>query len=177
MCRKHDVQMVVGMLERSEGRLYDSALFINECGDILLKYRRINPQWHSPQAPDQYAEGADLTTAPSRLGTIALVICGDMFDAAVVEKIEAADPDYLLVPMSRSYSRYTPQWWNNEEKGFYTRQVGHIGIPALLVNSFETGARWPAFGGAMIVASDGQILEETPTGEPSMLVTELAAHT
>ena len=51
----------------------------------------------------------------------------------------------------------------------YLRQVDEIGIMSFLVNSFESEARWPSFGGSLVISSDGQILAETRTGEPSFL--------
>ena len=96
-----------------------------------------------------------------------------MFDDAVVAMIQSAKPDYLIVPLSRSAKDYSPNWWEQGEKWDYVRQVAKIGVTSFLINSFETEAKWPSFGGALVVSSEGQIIGETRTGQASMLICEV----
>jgi len=174
LAKEYNLCISAGLLEREDEKLYDTAVLFNDKGEIILKYRRINPKWHSPNVPkDLYVEGSELNTISTRFGVLAFAICGDMFDDSVVAKIQRAKPDYLIIPLSRSFSNYSRDWWEKEEKWVYTQQVAQMGITSFLMNSFETEGKWPSFGGSMVVSSEGQIIAETPTGEPSFLVGEI----
>lgn len=167
----HNLYIATGILERDHEQIYDTAILIDSKGEIRLKYRRINPKWHVSNAPENlYVQGTTLNTASTRFGEIAFAICGDMFDDTVVRMIQRTTPDYLIVPLSRSFADYSQDWWEKEEKWEYVRQVAEIGIVSFLVNSFESEARWPSFGGSLVVSSDGRIIAETRTGEPSFLI-------
>lgn len=174
LAKNHDVYIATGILEHDHEKLYDTALLFDNRGKIILKYRRINPQWHSPNVPKNlYMEGNTFSTASTFLGKIGFAICGDMFDDTVVVMIQSAKPDYLIVPLSRSSTNYSQDWWEREEKWAYVQQVAKIGITSFLINSFESEAKWPSFGGSLVVSSDGQIIAETQTGQPSFLISEL----
>ena len=171
LAETYDLYIATGLLERDHERLYDTAVLFDREGAIPLKYRRINPKWHGANAPKNlYVQGTILNTASTPLGEVAFAICGDMFDDGVVAMIQRAKPDYLIVPLSRSARDYSPNWWEQEEKWDYVRQVAKIGITSFLINSFETESKWPSFGGSLVVSSEGQIIGETRTGQASMLV-------
>lgn len=169
LARKYNIYIAIGLLERDGEMLYDSAVLFANSGEIILKYRRINPRWHSSKSPIFYSEGKELYAVCTPFGKLAFAICGDMFDENVVAMIRSEKPDYLIVPLSRSYGDFSVEWWNNEEKHVYAQQVADIGIKSFLINSFESGFRWPSFGGIMIVSGDGKIISETKPGAPSVL--------
>lgn len=173
LAKTHDLYIATGILEQDHEKLYDTALLFDNRGKIILKYRRINPQWHSSNVPKNlYMEGNTFNTVSTFLGEIGFAICGDMFDDTVVAMIQKAEPDYLIVPLSRSFADYSQDWWEKEEKWAYVQQVARIGITAFLVNSFESQSKWPSFGGSLVVSSDGQIIAETQIGQPSFLACE-----
>ncbi len=175
LARDHNLHIATGVLERDRGSLYDTAILFDNRGKIILKYRRINPRWHGPNVPKNlYMQGTTLDTASTSLGEITFAICGDIFDDMVVAKVQRVRPDYLIIPLSRSFAGYSQDWWDREEKWAYVRQVAKIGVTSFLVNSFESGARWPSFGGSLAVSSDGHIIAETQIGEPSFMVCELS---
>lgn len=51
LARTAELYIAIGLLEKSQGKLYDTAVLFNDKGEIILKYRRINPQWHSQNVP------------------------------------------------------------------------------------------------------------------------------
>lgn len=169
LARNYGIYIAIGLFEREGKKLYDSAVLFDNKGRIVLKYRRINPKWHSPKSLDFYSEGSELQSIHTPLGKIAFAICGDMFDEKVVAMIQNQKPDYLIVPLSRSYAEFSKEWWNNQEKHVYTQQIAKIGIMSFLINSFEFGFKWPSFGGTMVVSKDGNIIAETEPGTPSFL--------
>ncbi len=171
LAKRYGLHIAIGLLERDQGKLYDTAVLFNGDGEIILKYRRINPKWHSPNSPKNlYVEGVEFSVASTPLGKIAFAICGDMFDDTVITMIQAAEPDYLIVPLARIFADYTQDWWEEEEKWAYAQQIAKIGATSFIINSFESQARWPSFGGSLVVSSHGQIIAETQIGKPSFLV-------
>lgn len=171
LAKRYGIHIAIGLLERDQERLYDTAVLFNRDGTIILKYRRINPKWHSPNVPENlYVEGTKFSVASTPFGRIAFAICGDMFDDTVVAMIQAARPDYLIVPLARSSANYTQDWWEEEEKWEYAQQIAKIGTTSFIINSFESQIRWPSFGGSLVVSSHGRIIAETRIGEPSFLV-------
>lgn len=51
LARTAEIYIAISLLEKSQGKLYDTAVLFNDKGEIVLKYRRINPQWHGQNAP------------------------------------------------------------------------------------------------------------------------------
>jgi hypothetical protein len=86
-------------------------------------------------------------------------------------------PDWLLVPMSRSFSdgSYDQQRWDREELGQYAERVAKIGCTAIIVNSLEEQSltHWPAFGGAWVIDGAGVVRARFPVGRAGMLVAEV----
>lgn len=44
------IWLAFGLLELEGGLLYDTALLLSPNGEVRLKYRRVNPQWHGVRA-------------------------------------------------------------------------------------------------------------------------------
>lgn len=175
LSKRHSIYIAIGLLEKRDGRLFDTAVLFDDRGKIMLKYRRINPRWHGRNvSKNLYVEGTDINICSTPFGRIALAICGDIFDNEVVKRIREAKPDYLIVPMLRSFGGdcHDKEEWEKEEKRVYARQVAKIGVTALLVNAFETGEEG-GFGGSLIISQDGEITAETEIGMPSTLIAEL----
>jgi len=176
IAKNNDLYIAIGLLEREHGSLYDTALLFSNRGEIVLKYRRMNPQWHSRSAPKHlYIEGSTFATTSTPFGEIGFTICGDMFDDRVIAMIKKVGPRYLIIPMDRCFDNqtYDQKRWEKEEKWTYTRQIAKIGIISFLVNSFEPKEEGASFGGSLVVSSTGEILKETRIGQPSILFYEL----
>ncbi len=175
LAKKYNIYIAIGLLEKENIKLYDTALLFDNKGEIILKYRRINPNWHSKKvSPHLYVEGDNLNWCLTPFGKIAFLICGDMFDERVFKKVKKINPSYLIVPMSRSFGGncHNKEDWEKSEKWIYTQQVAKIGVTAFIVNAFEQGEDG-SFGGSLIVQGGGKILAETEIGKPSILIHKL----
>ncbi|MGQ9535167.1 MAG: carbon-nitrogen hydrolase family protein [bacterium] len=178
IARKYHIFIAIGLLEKDRRKIYDSAVLFNDMGEIILKYRRINHQWHSHEvSKDLYTEGKSLNTCLTPFGKIGFAICGDIFDDRVIKMIKNAKPDFLIIPMSRSFGGgcLNKKDWEKREKFAYACQIARIGVVSLLVNAFEPGPNG-SFGGALIIAHDGKIIAETKIGIPSYLYKMLPAY-
>ncbi len=96
MARKHKVAVCVGLAEKDGESLYDSALLIDDAGNIVLKHRKINLLSELMTPP--YTPGRDVGIAETRFGRIGILICADTHDPAILKRMADRQPDLVLVP-------------------------------------------------------------------------------
>jgi predicted amidohydrolase len=102
LARDNHIFLAIGLLEKNDGRIYDCALLFSPEGDIIMKYRRMQAQWHGQKAdPLVYCEGACVSKVETECGALSFLICGDLFDDSILSMVRIIEPDYVLVPMSR----------------------------------------------------------------------------
>jgi predicted amidohydrolase len=175
--RAHGVWIAVGVFERDDAGLYDSAILIDSQGCVRLKYRRIQPSWRTRRAdPDVYRLGDAVRAVETPFGRVAFLLCGDLFDDGVVDRFIAAEPDLLLFPFARCFNDGSREQrrWDVDEAPEYLARVRRAGAPALMTNylaerDFDGGS----FGGAMHVSADGALLASLPLGVPGILYVEV----
>jgi len=175
--RRRGIWLAIGLLERDGNRLYDSAVLIAPDGEIKLKYRRIQPQWHGRRAdPSVYGQGAGLAKVGTPLGAFAFLICGDLFDDGLIRRARKLRPDWLLVPFARCFEdgAWNQARWDREELPAYAARVKLAGVTALLTNNLaDKSMDMGAFGGAMAVTGDGTVIASLPLGRQGMLLVDL----
>lgn len=169
----------LGLYEREGARLYDAAVLLAPDGKLALHYRRIDPHWHWPRNdPAVYRQGLDVPVAETPFGRCAFLLCGDLFNDAVLANLTAATPDVLLIPFARSFDSEVTDAadWERREQFRYAARVRLAGVPALLVNYVGPDASGrDCFGGAMAVDARGTILDRLPLGESGLLFVTLEA--
>jgi len=175
--QQHGIFLAIGLLEREQHKLYDSAVLFSPTGKIIIKYRRIDPRWHGRKAdPLVYCQGSEIPIADTPLGTFAFAICGDLFNEDVVARLRSLRPRWLLYPFARGFNDYT--WdqprWENAERAEYIGHVKQAGITTLMANSLAIEEMGGDFGGALAVNGDGSIIDEYPLGKPGILIVDLA---
>lgn len=78
LARKHEVYICGGLTERDGEKIYNSAVFIDDQGQILLKYRKIN-LLNNVEYPDYYSFGQSLQVVDTKWGKIGVNICADNY--------------------------------------------------------------------------------------------------
>jgi len=153
-----------GLLERDDTCLYDTAVLLSPTGDVRLKYRRVQPQWHSRRAaPAVYCQGTDLLQVETEFGSLAFMICGDLWDDGLRSRMRDLRPDWMLYLFARSFSDHSRDQarWESEELPYYAQHIADIGVPALATSYVCTedfGEEAEAFGGAMVFDREGTVL-------------------
>ncbi len=177
LTRKRHIWLAIGVLERESNKLYDSAVLLTPDREIGLKYRRFTPQWHGRNAdPSVYHQGTELTKLKTPLGTFAFLICGDLFDDKLIQRARDLCPDYLLFPFARGFNEECPceGWWDREEKPMYVQRAKLIGCVTLMTNYLaDKNLLGGGFGGAMVVSSDGALIDSFPLGKTGMLLVDV----
>ncbi|MFD2079123.1 N-carbamoylputrescine amidase [Actinopolymorpha cephalotaxi] len=180
LSRETGMWIAIGMYERertaTEERLYDSAILIDPDGKVQLHYRRISPQWHGSPDRRVYRQGTDLPVASTDFGTCAFLLCGDLFDDELVQRLRRVQPNWLLFPFARSYDSEVAdaEQWEREERFVYADRAARAGVGALMVNHLAARDVGGCFGGALAVAPDGTIIGELPPGNEGILLVDLS---
>jgi len=179
LSRECGIWIAIGLYERQQvaetERLYDSAILIGPDGKIHLHYRRISPQWHGGD-PRVYCQGTDLPMAFTAFGTCAFLLCGDLFDDELLQRVRHLEPNWLLFPFARSYDSEVADaaQWHREERLVYARQAARAGVGALMVNYLAEPDAGGCFGGAIAVAPDGTVIDDLPPGHEGILLVDIA---
>jgi nitrilase len=174
----HGIRFGIGMLERDRDSLYDSAVLFGPKGDIELRYRRIQPQWHGRKAdPNVYRQGDEIPVVSTSQGRLCLAICGDLFDEAIGTRIRNSAPDYVLWPIARNFAdgSFSQERWDREEESEYIAAAARTGATTFMVNRLvdPASSKYPAFGGALVISQTGEVLARWPLGKPGILYTEM----
>jgi predicted amidohydrolase len=178
LARKNSVLLAIGLLEREDGKLYDSALLFSSKGDIILKYRRITDRWHGSEADKLiYCAGNKIPAIQTEFGKMAFLICGDLFDNNLVTQFNKLKCDYLLFPFCRQFNdcSFDQKHWEIIEQPDYARQVALIGTTSLMTNYLAVDSLNDdySFGGAMVISGKGEIIKSFPLGQSGMLLVDV----
>jgi len=171
-----NIWIALGIFERENKTLYDTAILISPEKDIVLKHRRTDPGWHSPNAPaDIYKEGSGFEAVETPFGRATFLICGELFHDDALEAVKKLNPDLLLIPMARSAYKIddVQQWWDTEEKWFYVERAAKTGANCLFANCLGDGVLEDSFGGAMAVDKNGKIIAELPLHQQGILYVDM----
>jgi len=176
--KEGNIYVATGIFEKGGNSLYDSSVLIDPYGQIVLKYRRISPGWHGPNAnPFFYRHGESISKVDTPLGSFAFLICGDLFDDYLTEQVKSLKVDWLLFPFARCFDdgSYDQERWDEEEKPKYVESALKTGASCIMVNylSSEDLRDGNSFGGGMIVGRDGRILKEVPLGKSGLFLAQV----
>jgi predicted amidohydrolase len=161
MAQQHRIHLCVGLDEKERGDLYDSAILIDDGGQILLKHRKIILLSELMTPP--YSPGDRIATAQTRFGRVGVLICADTHEQTLLARMARHKPDLLLVPYG--YAEKEEAW---PEHGRQLEQVvasaaQAVGAPVVGTNLIGAITHGPWAGrtyGGHSVAADraGRIL-------------------
>jgi predicted amidohydrolase len=117
LAQKYRIFICAGLDEKDDDRLYDSAILIDDKGEILLKHRKLEvlPELMDPP----YSAANDVNAVvDTRFGRIGLLICADTHRTDILDRMAEKKPDLLLVPYG--YAEEEKKW---PEHGRQLRQA------------------------------------------------------
>jgi len=106
LAKAHDIYLCAGLEEKDGGKMYDSAVLIDNEGRILLKHRKINLLAELMTPP--YAAGESVDAVETEFGKIGLLICADTHENKILKRMAALKPALLIVPYG--YAAEEHQW-------------------------------------------------------------------
>lgn len=160
---KENIAIAFGYFEKVNHTLYDSFMCISSVGKIIANYRRISLGWHDNHADKSiYLQGNDIYTFIIKSCSFTCLICGDLFDENLIDRINKTNSDYLLVPFARAIeikSNYE-DFWEKEEFPFYIKQCNKSGKHTILTNYISPidEDKYQYVGGAYLLSKEGEIL-------------------
>jgi predicted amidohydrolase len=164
-----------GLLERDGEALFDTALLLSPSGEVRLKHRRAQAQWHGPNAdPAIYRQGADLEKAETDFGSVLFLICGELSDEALRRRARDMRPDWVLHPYGRCFADHSRDQakWEKDHLPDYRGLVADLGAPVLAVSYLCVEAfseEVDTYGGAMVFARDGRLVAAHPLDRTGIL--------
>ncbi|MCJ7730040.1 MAG: carbon-nitrogen hydrolase family protein, partial [Sedimentisphaerales bacterium] len=106
LAKKYNAFLCVGLEEKEGDKLFNSAILIDDRGQILLKHREINIAPNLMNPP--YTPGSDVGITDTRFGKTGLLICSDTQQEDILDRMAAFKPALLLVPYA--YAEEKAKW-------------------------------------------------------------------
>lgn len=155
LARSYETYVRVGLAEKEGRNLYDSAVLIDDKGQILLKHRKINILTELMTPP--YTPGKDIKAVVTEFGKIGLLICADTHKNEILDRVAALKPDFLLVPYG--YAAPENEWpgHGKELEKVVTKAAERTGAPVVGTNLVGEITKGPWSGriyGGHSVAAD-----------------------
>ncbi len=173
--RKNETYFAAGLLEKEDGRMYDSGVLFDPQGELILHYRRIHPGWRWPDDdPQIYCTGKDLPVVETDIGKVGMLICGDLWNDDIITRFAGQKPDYLLYPFLRSLKKnvVVNDVWPHELQ-CYCQRWKQTNALTLAMNLYGGPEPERAIGGAWCVARDGGIINSLPVLREGILLVDL----
>ena len=164
LAKKYGTYLSIGLEELEAGRLFNSALLIDDRGQILLKYRQVNIPQKLMSPPYTAGNESDIATVNTKFGKIGLLICADTHREDILDRMAALKPNLLLVPYG--YAEEEQNWPAHSEEfhKVVTEAAKRTGASVLGINPVGRISRGPWSGrvyGGKSVAVDkmGNIID------------------
>lgn len=168
---RHRLIVCAGLTERSGGRVYNSAVIIDQHGELVLLHRKLN-ELEIGQA--FYAQGDRLGVAHTDVGVLGLMICADGFahQQAISQTLGYMGADMILSPCAwavtldhdNTADPYGSLW--RDVYGVVCRQFGVWIVGVSCVGEITEGP-WTGhrcIGCSMAVDPDGHVACQGPYG-------------
>jgi len=170
--RESKVFVCCGIVERDGDSIYNSAVIIDNNGNVLIRHRKLN---ELDIAHDVYAQGDRLNVCPTPWGTFGLMICADAFakDRMITRSLCYMGADVILSPSSWA----VPPDHNNELDP-YGKEWDDVYIPVArefsvwIASASNVGPvtegpwkNWKCIGCSLVVGPDGKEKLKGPYGE------------
>lgn len=160
---EYDLALSVGVAEADGAGddLYNACLLFDADGDLRSKHRKLNLVSDLLDPP--YTSGETVTTAETPHGTVGTLICADTFEADILDRMAACEPDLLVVPYG--WAAVEDEWPEHgvelEETVVETARA--VDAPVVGTDCVGRIAEGPwagkVFGGQSLVAEpDGDVL-------------------
>ena len=155
LAKDYDLHLCAGLAEKESRRLYDSAVLIDNSGNVLFKHRKINLLTELMSPP--YTPGKNIDVIETEFGKVGLLICADTHDSKILKRMAALKPDLLLVPYG--YAAAEDQWPGHGKElekvvANTARKTGAFVIGTNLVGEITKGLWKGRIYGGQSVAAD-----------------------
>ena len=156
--------VVVGLAERVDGGVANSAVCIDAAGEVAGVYRKTHP---FGDERDAYAAGEELVTVELGGRVLGLMICFDMEFPEVARALAERGADMLV-----TISANSPPFELDHDVFARARALEN-GLPHVYVNRVGEEDGLPFSGGSLALDPDGRVLAEAGPGEERVVTAEI----
>ncbi len=180
LANKYGVYLCIGVEEFEMGRLFNSALLIDDRGQILLKHRQVNIPQKLMSPPYSAGSESNIATVNTKFGKIALLICADTHREDLLDRVAALKPNLLLAPYG--YAEEELKWPAHGEEfhNVVINAAKRTGAAVLGTNPVGRISRGPwsgrIYGGQSIaVDKTGNIIDTANDRDRDVKIVPIAA--
>lgn len=172
LARKHCMAIAIGIEEKGEtGRIYNTALLIDQAGAVILRHRKIN---ELALARSTYSSGTSLEVGELCGVPVALTICADSWRPEVTDALYLMGARIIFSPSAwavESGGEATNLSWITET---YRQRVGNRDLFIIAPNGVGAVTQGPwkgrvLQGNSLVIGPGGKTLLCGPTAEPALL--------
>src|ERR687893_1312795 len=162
VAREHSTALIVGAAERVSDGVANSAICVDERGDLVAVYRKV--QLYGGDESDAFVAGDELLVVELCGVKVGLMICFDVEFPEVARALARAGAE-LLVTISANMEPF-----GNDHAVFTSARALENGLPHAYVNQVGPGEKNLTFvGGSTVVSPDGEIYAQAGSLEEELL--------
>ena len=145
--KKHRVHVCAGLTEKDKDKVYNTAVFIDSSGAIILKYRKINLL---VVEQEYYAAGRSIAVVETSFGLIGVNICADNYKdglvighalarmgAQIILSPSSWTVDYSFVEMDDPYGEKWIRPYYTLAKFYHLAIVGTTSVGVIVGGPYE----------------------------------------
>lgn len=167
VARENSTALIVGAAQRVGDGVANSAVCVDERGDIVAVYRKV--QMYGGAESDAFVAGDELLVVELCGVKAGLMICFDVEFPEVARALARAGAE-LLVTISANMEPF-----GNDHAVFASARALENGLTHAYVNQVGPGEKGLIFtGGSMVVSPDGQTLARGDASGETVLCTRLS---
>jgi predicted amidohydrolase len=173
--RKHKMAIVVGLEEREDSRVYNSAVLIDRYGELLCRHRKIH---ELDIGLEVYSRGSSLSVVPLEGRPVALSICADSWTPVITEALYEMGARLILSPCAWAVEpggeatniAWIRETYRQRAEGRQLYIVSTSGVGAVTEGPWKGRVLQ---GNSLVTGPDGEPLLKGPTNEPALLTVRL----
>lgn len=172
LSRKYGIYTVCGITEKDGDKLYNTAVLVDDQGEILLKHRKVNLL---TGIEDVYSVGNSLGVADTKYGKIGLAICADNLEESMVigHTLGRMGCQLLLSPSSWAVTQdflkegrtYGEEWTSPYGMLSKTYKMAVVGVSNVGEIPFGVWKGRCCIGNSIAADSEGKIVKVLPFGK------------
>lgn len=169
---RHNFWLVVGFVEESEGKLYNSAMVLDRHGSLVGIARKsflwdCDNRWFSP--------GEYLSVLETEFGRIGVLICADARAPEIAATLACQGAQLMVLPTAWVNASKVRRVYRNIHPDFLIRaRAMEFGVPfACASKSGREGDFLEYVGQSRIVSSDGRVLAHAEIGGEQLITADV----
>jgi 5-aminopentanamidase len=163
--------LVIGVIERSGGRLFNSAVVLDH-GQVSGVYRKT----HLTPGETLFCPGNEYPVFDVRGLRYGVNICHDTQFAGAAARIAGQQARVLLVPSQNMMKRQTAETWKRKHSQIRAERARETGM--WLISADVTGERGDThvgYGPTSVMAASGKVVAQVPLMETGMVTAAIPA--